>query len=107
MPARSTATAALAGPDAAPSGGTNAKRPRQAHALPDRLLDVNEAAALLGLKSPRTLYKWAYAGRIPSVKIGRLLRVRRSDLEHLITAGERPAFASPDRFPLTPGLVSR
>ena len=65
------------------------------------------AAATLGLKSPRTLYKWAYAGRIPSVKIGRLLRVRRSDLEHLITAGERPAFASPDRFPLTPGLVSR
>jgi len=36
--------------------------------LPDRLLDVAEAAATLRLKSPRTLYKWAYAGRIPSVR---------------------------------------
>ena len=56
---------------------------------------------LLGLKSPRTLYKWAYAGRIPSVKIGKLLRFRRSDLDRLIAAGERPAFASPNGFPLT------
>ena len=69
--------------------------------MADRLLDVHEAAALLGLKSPRTLYKWAYAGRIPSVKIGKLLRFRRSDLGRLIAAGERPAFASPDGFPLT------
>ncbi len=74
---------------------------------PDRLLDVNEAAALLGLKSPRTLYKWAYGGRIPSVKIGKLLRFRRSDLERLITAGERPAFTSPDGFPLTASAVAR
>ena len=42
--------------------------PSATHALPDRLLDVAEAAATLGLKSPRTLYKWAYAGRIPSVR---------------------------------------
>jgi len=75
--------------------------------LPDRLLDVQEAAVLLGLKSPRTLYKWAYAGRIPSVKIGKLLRFRRSDLERLIANSERPAFASPDGFPLTAGGVSR
>ena len=67
----------------------------------DWLLDVNEAAGLLGLKSPRTLYKWAYAGRIPSVKIGKLLRFRRSDLNGLIAAGERPAFATLDGFPLT------
>src|SRR4029077_14373168 len=75
--------------------------------LPDRLLDVNEAAALLGLKSPRTLYKWAYAGRIPSVKIGRLLRFRRSDLERLIAEGERPAFAALDAFPLTLSASAR
>ena len=75
--------------------------------LADRLLDVHEAAALLGLKSPRTLYKWAYAGRIPSVKIGRLTRFRVSDLERLIAAGERPAFASPDGFPLTTSAASR
>jgi len=35
---------------------------------PGRLLDVAEAAATLGLKFPSTLYKWAYAGRIPSVR---------------------------------------
>lgn len=72
--------------------------PSATNALPDRLLDVAEAAAALGLKSPRTLYKWAYAGRIPSVRIGRLLRFRRSDLEHLIADGERPALASPNGF---------
>ena len=74
---------------------------------PDRLLDVAEAAAMLGLKSPRTLYKWAYAGRIPSVKIGKLLRFRRSDLERLIAAGERPAFAAPNGFPLTTSATVR
>jgi excisionase family DNA binding protein len=61
--------------------------------VPDRLLTVDEAAHLLGLRSARTLYKWSYAGRIPSVKIGKLLRFRRSDIESLIAAGERPAFA--------------
>ena len=81
--------------------------PSATHALPDRLLDVAEAAATLGLKSPRTLYKWAYAGRIPSVRIGRLLRFRHSDIEHLIADGERPAFASLDGFPLTAGSAVR
>ena len=61
---------------------------------------------MLGLKSPRTLYKWAYAGRIPVVKIGRLLRFHRSDLERLIADGERPALAS-SGFPLTAGASSR
>jgi len=87
----------------------SAVRPERRHGAPapDRLLDVHEAAVLLGLKSPRTLYKWAYAGRLPSVKIGKLLRFRRSDLERLIAAGERPAFASPDGFPLTASSVAR
>ena len=82
-------------------GSTVRPERRTAPQLPDRLLDVQEAAALLGLKSPRTLYKWAYAGRIASVKIGKLLRFRYSDLDRLIAAGERPAFAAPDGFPLT------
>src|SRR5439155_12236079 len=81
--------------------------PRTLTDTPDHLLDVAEAATLLGLRSPRTLYKWAYAGRIPSVKIGRLLRFRRSHLERLIVAGERPTFASPDGFPLTASAVAR
>jgi len=81
--------------------------PRRDAPAPDRLLDVKEAAAVLGLKSPRTLYKWAYAGRLPSVKIGKLLRFRRSDLDRLIAVGDRPAFASPDGFPLTPNQAAR
>ncbi len=76
-------------------------------AIPDRLLDVAEASATLGLKSPRTLYKWAYAGRVPSVRIGRLLRFRRSDLERLIASGERPAFAAPNIFPSTTAGLGR
>ncbi len=73
----------------------------------DRLLDVYEAAAMLGLKSPRTLYKWAYSGRIPSVKIGRLLRFRRSDLERLIADGECPAFAPLNGLLLTASALAR
>jgi len=65
------------------------------------------AAATLGLKSPRTLYKWAYAGRISSVRIGRLLRFRRSDLEDLIANGERPAFASPKGYPSTAAALGQ
>lgn len=65
------------------------------------LLTVHEAAKLLGLKSRRTLYKWAYAGRIPSVKIGRLLRFRRSDVERMISEGHRPALTSASGKPLT------
>src|SRR5437773_1039943 len=74
---------------------------------PERLLDVREAAEMLGLKSPRTLYKWAYAGRVPSVKIGRLLRFRLSELERLIAAGERGAFAPLNDEPLTARTVPR
>jgi excisionase family DNA binding protein len=73
--------------------GVAMKRERR-DAGDERLLDVREAAALLGLKSPRTLYKWAYSGRVPSVKIGRLLRFHRADVERLIAQGHRAAFES-------------
>ncbi len=57
----------------------------------DRLLDVREAAALLGLKTS-TLYAWAYERRIPVVKLfGRSLRFRLSTIEKLIRDSERPA----------------
>ncbi len=59
--------------------------------MPDRLLDVHEAAAMLGLK-PVTLYQWAYERRIPVVKLfGRALRFRLSTIEKLIADSERPA----------------
>ncbi len=62
----------------------------------DRLLDVNEAAAMLALK-PATLYQWAYERRIPVVKLSGPrgpLRFRLSDIEGLIARSVRPALRS-------------
>ena len=57
----------------------------------DRLLDVREAASMLGLK-PSTLYQWAYERRIPVIKLmGRALRFRLSTIRKLIAESERPA----------------
>lgn len=63
----------------------------------DRLLDVHEAAAMLGIR-PGTLYQWAYQRRLPKVKLfGERgpLRFRLSDIEHLIARSVQP--------PLRPG----
>ena len=66
----------------------------------ERLLDVHEAGALLGLQ-PGTLYQWAYERRIPVVKPSGPrgpLRFRESTLLRLIESWERPALRpSPDR----------
>lgn len=62
----------------------------------DRLLDVKEAATMLGLK-PSTLYQWAYERRIPVIKLlGRALRFRLSAIKKLIAESERPALRSLD-----------
>jgi len=57
---------------------------------PDRLLDPQQAADLLGLKKA-TLYAWAYKRQLTAVKIGNRLRFRESDLRKLVAAGLRPA----------------
>lgn len=51
----------------------------------NKLLSVNEAATFLGVK-PQTLYHWQCTGRynIPSVKIGKLLKYRQSDLDAFV-----------------------
>jgi len=49
------------------------------------LLTVPEAAALLRLK-PSTIRAWVCQKRIPYVKLGRLVRIKRSDAEALIEA---------------------
>ncbi|HKR10925.1 MAG TPA: helix-turn-helix domain-containing protein [Pyrinomonadaceae bacterium] len=46
---------------------------------PERLLDVNEAAALLHVKS-KTLYAWVSRNRIPYRKICSLVRFHRGEL---------------------------
>ena len=46
---------------------------------PDRLLDVNEAAALLQVK-PGTLYSWVSQDKVPHRKVGALVRFHRGEL---------------------------
>lgn len=60
------------------------------------LLTVPEAAALLRLR-PSTVRAWVSQKRIPYVKLGRLVRIRRSDAEALIQSSivpmEKPELA--------------
>lgn len=46
---------------------------------PDRLLDINEAAALLQVKAG-TLYSWVSKGTVPFRKVGSLVRFHRGEL---------------------------
>ena len=69
--------------------------------LPDRLLDVHEAAALLGV-APKTLYRWAYERRVPIVKLfgpRGALRFRLGDLQALIRRSVRPALRASSSEP--------
>jgi excisionase family DNA binding protein len=59
----------------------------KAHGDNDCLLNVRDAATMLGLK-PSTLYQWAYERRIAYVKIGGALRFRQSAIEKLIAKSE-------------------
>jgi excisionase family DNA binding protein len=56
------------------------------------LLTVPEAAALLRLKAS-TIRAWVCQRRIPYVKVGRLVRIRHTDLEALIAEGVVPAYS--------------
>jgi excisionase family DNA binding protein len=50
------------------------------------LLTIKEAAKLLAC-SEAMLRKWIYERKLPLVKIGRLTRIRRSDLEGWLRFG--------------------
>ena len=52
----------------------------------ERLITVKEAAAILTC-SEAAIRKWLYQRRLPSVKVGRLTRLRVADLEALIAKG--------------------
>ncbi len=54
------------------------------------LLTPQEAADFLRWSLP-TIYTYASRRKLPYIKLGRSLRFRRTDLEKLIKAGERPA----------------
>ena len=54
--------------------------------LMDQLVSVKHAANTLDC-SEAAIRKWIYEGRLPVVKVGRLTRLRRSDLDALVTNG--------------------
>jgi excisionase family DNA binding protein len=55
-------------------------------------LSVPEAAAFVNLK-PSTIRAWILQRRIPSVKLGRRVFIRRQDLDALLVSSMRPAIA--------------
>lgn len=55
-----------------------------------RYLGVDMAEKVYGL-SRWTIRRWAYDGKIASVKMGRRLMIPVSELERLVTEGTRPA----------------
>jgi excisionase family DNA binding protein len=57
---------------------------------PGDLLNVNEAAAMLHLR-PSTIRSWILDRRIPHVKLGSHVFLKRSDLEALIDQSVIPA----------------
>lgn len=54
---------------------------------PERLLTVSEAAGLLAV-SEKTIRRWIAAGRLPAVRLGRLVRVLSKSLNELIQLNE-------------------
>jgi excisionase family DNA binding protein len=72
---------------ARPSGPS---APIEGEFLMQRLVTVKEAAELLAC-SEAAVRKWIYQQRLPKVKVGRLTRLRQSDVEALITGGLEPS----------------
>jgi excisionase family DNA binding protein len=56
----------------------------------DRVLTIGDAATHLACK-PAAVKKWIRTKSLPSVKVGRLRRIRRSALEAFIRGGASPA----------------
>lgn len=57
------------------------------------LITVREAAQLLRC-SEAAVRKWVYQRRLPAAKVGRLVRLRREDLEAAVARGLRPSLDS-------------
>jgi excisionase family DNA binding protein len=54
------------------------------------LLTIAEASAILRLR-PSTLRAWILRRKLPYCKVGRLIRIRRADVDALIAASVVPA----------------
>ncbi|MFN8927492.1 MAG: helix-turn-helix domain-containing protein [Rhodospirillales bacterium] len=54
----------------------------------ERLLDVPAVAETLGV-CPRTVHRMIQDGRIPSLRVGRSVRIRAADLNRLINSRDQ------------------
>jgi len=54
----------------------------------DQLLTVKEAAHRLAC-TEAAIRKWLYQRRLPAVKVGRLIRLRETDLDAMVARGLR------------------
>jgi excisionase family DNA binding protein len=54
--------------------------------LEDEYLTVNEIAQRLKL-NPQTLRNWIEQGKLPALRVGRRVRIRRADFERLLQEG--------------------
>jgi excisionase family DNA binding protein len=61
---------------------------------PESFLTVAEVATLLKLNQ-QTVRNWIDQGSLPAVRVGRRVRIRRSDLDRLLDQGYRPAGPRP------------
>jgi excisionase family DNA binding protein len=60
----------------------------------DGYLTVNEIAEHLKL-NPQTVRNWIDQGRLPAVRIGRRVRIRRADVDRLLAQGTTATVESP------------
>lgn len=51
-----------------------------------KLISIDEAAEILSV-SRAAIRKWIYQRRLPAVKVGRLTRLRRDDVERVASGG--------------------
>lgn len=58
-------------------------------ALPESFLTVADVAELLKLNQ-QTVRNWIDQGSLPAVRVGRRVRIKRSDLDQILAAGYQP-----------------
>jgi excisionase family DNA binding protein len=61
--------------------------------LEDSFLTVADVAAMLKL-NPQTVRNWIDQGSLPAIKVGRRVRIRRSDFDRMIANGASASEAS-------------
>jgi excisionase family DNA binding protein len=66
----------------------------ESRGLDDSFLTVAEVAAILQLNQ-QTVRNWIDQGSLPALRVGRRVRIRRSDLERVLDAGSTTPAANP------------